>query len=55
MKIVGVRSLSRGNKLERLFRDAQCGAFNPPQDDMVIEQLAAYLLKEQNEGTTLHL
>ena len=45
MKIVGGRSLSRGNKLERLFRDAQCAAFNPPQDDMVIDQVALSLLK----------
>lgn len=46
MKIVGGKSLSRGNKLERLFRDAQCGAFNPPQDDMVIEQLATTILSQ---------
>lgn len=49
MKIVGGRSLSRGNKLERLFRDAQCGAFNPPQDDMVIEQLAESILNIASE------
>lgn len=47
MKIVGGRSLSRGNKLERLFRDVQCGAFNPPQDDMVIEQLAKSVLETE--------
>lgn len=47
MKVVGGRSLSRGNKLERLFRDAQCGAFNPPQDDMIIELLAVSLLDVQ--------
>lgn len=51
MKIVGGRSLSRGNKLERLFRDAQCGAFNPPQDDMVIDQLATSVLNPK-KGVT---
>src|SRR5690606_24260342 len=40
MKIVGGRSLSKDNKLERLFRDVQCGAFNPPLDDVVITQLS---------------
>ena len=55
MKIVGGRSLSRGNKLERLFRDAQCGAFNPPQDDMVIELLAASVLEKQEEVVALNL
>ncbi|SES09971.1 acyl-CoA dehydrogenase family protein [Psychrobacillus sp. OK032] len=44
MRIVGGRSIAKGNKLERLFRDVQCAAFNPPQDDLVIEQLAAFLL-----------
>lgn len=46
MKIVGGRSLSRGQKLERLFRDVQCGLFNPPQDDVIIEQLASSALNE---------
>lgn len=46
MRIVGGSSLSKDQKLERLFRDVQCGLFNPPQDDMVIEQLAASALNE---------
>ncbi|WP_042349241.1 acyl-CoA dehydrogenase family protein [Bacillus massiliigorillae] len=49
MKIVGGRSLSRGQKLERLFRDVQCGLFNPPQDDLIMEQLASSALAEQKQ------
>ena len=50
MKIVGGRSLSKSNKLERLFRDAQCGAYNPPLDDVVISQLAKSVLFEQKQN-----
>ncbi len=46
MRIVGGSSLSRNQKLQRLFRDVQCGLYNPPQDDMVIEQLASTALRE---------
>lgn len=46
MRIVGGRSIAKGNKLERLFRDVQCAAFNPPPDDLIIEQLAASLLSK---------
>lgn len=53
MKIVGGKSLSKGNILERLFRDAQCAAFNPPQDDMVLEQVAESLLRVETEITAL--
>lgn len=49
MRIVGGSSLSRYHKLERLFRDVQCGLFNPPHDDMVIEQLAASALAEVSD------
>lgn len=49
MKIVGGRSLSKSNKLERLFRDAQCGAYNPPLDDVVISQLSKNVLFEQEQ------
>ncbi|WP_060788867.1 acyl-CoA dehydrogenase family protein [Geobacillus zalihae] len=40
MRIAGGHALSKSHKLERLFRDVQCGPFHPPQDDMVIHQLA---------------
>ncbi|MFJ8100958.1 acyl-CoA dehydrogenase family protein [Lysinibacillus sp. NPDC096212] len=44
MQVVGGRSLSKANKLQRLFRDVQCSRFNPPADDVVIAQLAKGLL-----------
>ncbi|TQE91184.1 acyl-CoA dehydrogenase family protein [Ureibacillus terrenus] len=44
MKIVGGRSLSKTNPLERLFRDVQCGSYNPPLDDVVISQLSKAVL-----------
>ncbi|MEH6943077.1 acyl-CoA dehydrogenase family protein [Bacillus sp. JJ722] len=53
MKIVGGRSLSRGQKLERLFRDVQCGLFNPPQEDIIIEQLASSALNEQKQPQSI--
>lgn len=50
MKIVGGRSLSKSHKLERLFRDAQCGPYNPPLDDVVIAQLSKSALFEEKEN-----
>lgn len=40
MGIVGGHALSKDLPLERYFRDVQCGLYNPPQDDMVIANLA---------------
>lgn len=40
MSIVGGHSLSKDLPLERYFRDVQCGAFNPPLNDMVVSQIA---------------
>lgn len=39
-EIVGGHSLSRRLPLERLLRDVRCQAFNPPQADAVLGQLA---------------
>ena len=36
MSIAGGHSLSKDLPLERYFRDVQCGAFNPPLNDMVV-------------------
>lgn len=50
MRLVGGRSLHRSNKLERLFRDVQCGLHNPPMDDQVVEGLARAALTEREAG-----
>jgi alkylation response protein AidB-like acyl-CoA dehydrogenase len=46
MRIMGGKSLLKSNKLERLFRDVQCGLHNPPMDDQVIDMLARNALEE---------
>jgi alkylation response protein AidB-like acyl-CoA dehydrogenase len=40
MRVVGARSLSRQNPLQRYYRDVRAGLHNPPMDDMTIELLA---------------
>lgn len=40
MRVVGARSLSRQNPLQRYYRDVRAGLHNPPMDDMTIEILA---------------
>jgi len=40
MQIAGGHALSRDLPLERYFRDVQCGLYNPPHNDMVIDRLA---------------
>ncbi|WP_067727016.1 acyl-CoA dehydrogenase family protein [Oceanobacillus damuensis] len=40
MRIVGARSLSAKNPLQRYYRDVRAGLHNPPMDDMTIMQLA---------------
>lgn len=40
MRIVGARSLSATNPLQRYYRDVRAGLHNPPMDDMTIMQLA---------------
>ena len=51
MQVVGGRSLSKENKIQRLFRDVQCSRFNPPADDVVITQLAMGLLIDKKQET----
>ncbi|UAC50024.1 acyl-CoA dehydrogenase [Bacillus aquiflavi] len=52
MRIAGGHGLLKSYKLERLFRDVQCGPFNPPQDDMIIHQLAKSALTNINSDLT---
>lgn len=40
MRIVGARSLSKTNPLQRYYRDVRAGLHNPPMDDITIGQLA---------------
>lgn len=40
MRVAGGRGLSKDFKLERLFRDVQCGLSMHPADDMIVEGLA---------------
>lgn len=46
MRIVGARSLSESNPLQRYYRDVRAGLHNPPMDDMTIMQLAAKSIQE---------
>lgn len=40
MRILGARSLSIKNPLQRFYRDVRAGLHNPPMDDMTIQMLA---------------
>lgn len=40
MRIVGAKSLSQKNPLQRYYRDVRAGLHNPPMDDMTIKLLA---------------
>lgn len=44
MKIVGARSLSASNPLQRHFRDVRAGLHNPPTDDAIVYNLADSVL-----------
>ncbi|MFS0749356.1 acyl-CoA dehydrogenase family protein [Oceanobacillus sp. 1P07AA] len=48
MRIVGAKSLSEKNNLQRYYRDVRAGLHNPPMDDMTIMQLADRSMKENN-------
>ncbi|MFL6556313.1 MAG: acyl-CoA dehydrogenase family protein [Bacillus sp. (in: firmicutes)] len=42
MRIVGAKSLSLSNPLQRYYRDVRAGLHNPPMDDMTLQLLAKY-------------
>jgi alkylation response protein AidB-like acyl-CoA dehydrogenase len=44
MRIVGARSLSIKNPLQRFYRDVRAGLHNPPMDDMSIQLLAKHAI-----------
>lgn len=47
MRIVGARSLSIKNPLQRYYRDVRAGLHNPPMDDMTIQILAKKAISSQ--------
>ena len=48
MRIVGARSLSAKNPLQRYYRDVRAGLHNPPMDDMTIMVLAEDSIKKMS-------
>ncbi|MDR7075499.1 alkylation response protein AidB-like acyl-CoA dehydrogenase [Neobacillus niacini] len=46
MRLVGARSLSLKNPLQRYYRDVRAGLHNPPMDDMTIQLLAHTAIKD---------
>ncbi|HEX6594234.1 MAG TPA: acyl-CoA dehydrogenase family protein [Bacillota bacterium] len=46
MRIVGARSLSKKNPLQRYYRDVRAGLHNPPMDDMTLSSLATKSIQE---------
>lgn len=54
MRIVGARSLSAQNPLQRYYRDVRAGLHNPPMDDMVIMSLAEESIKKHHKNIFLH-
>lgn len=49
MRIVGARSLSLKNPLQRYYRDVRAGLHNPPMDDMTIQSLAHFAILEHDK------
>ncbi|MBS7814735.1 acyl-CoA dehydrogenase family protein [Wohlfahrtiimonas chitiniclastica] len=50
MRLVGARSLSMDNPLQRLYRDVRAGLHNPPMEDMVYINLAQSALRTLREN-----
>lgn len=49
MRIVGARSLSLKNPLQRYYRDVRAGLHNPPMDDMTIQILAKKVINSNQK------
>ncbi|WP_078427075.1 acyl-CoA dehydrogenase family protein [Alkalihalobacterium alkalinitrilicum] len=49
MRIVGARSLSEKNPLQRYYRDVRAGLHNPPMDDATLHLLAQSAIKSFSE------
>src|SRR5699024_4889257 len=48
MRVVGARSLSKKNPLQRYYRDVRAGLHNPPMDDMTMTNLANKSIQERS-------
>lgn len=55
MRIVGAKSLGRGNPLQRYYRDVRAGLHNPPMDDMTINRLALAAIENEKSGNTVRV
>lgn len=53
MSIAGGHALSKDLPLERYFRDVQCGAYNPPLNDMVVSLAANTAIKNYRNKKVL--
>ncbi len=51
MRIVGAKSLQRGNPLQRYYRDVRAGLHNPPMDDMTIKRLASAAIEDEKTNS----
>ncbi|MEJ7654547.1 MAG: acyl-CoA dehydrogenase family protein [Chloroflexia bacterium] len=47
MRLVGGSALARDLPLERLFRDARAGLYNPPSDDAALQTLGQWVLGDR--------
>jgi alkylation response protein AidB-like acyl-CoA dehydrogenase len=50
LRVAGGFSLTRSLPLERYFRDARAGLFNPPQDDLALGLIGRAALARRSEG-----
>lgn len=50
MRLVGAKSLSENNPLQRYYRDVRAGLHNPPMEDMVLVNLAKSALGALNKA-----
>jgi alkylation response protein AidB-like acyl-CoA dehydrogenase len=53
LRVAGGFSLTRDLPLERYFRDARAGLFNPPQDDLALGIIGRAALKARPTGASL--
>ena len=55
MRVVGAKSLGRGNPLQRYYRDVRAGLHNPPMDDMTINRLAITAIENEKSGSVIKI